>query len=203
MERLPNESAYIDDKMKVWEQYLLEYDLPDWDDIPDIGLDMDQVISLVDGYFDYLAPDIKGTSLATKAMINNYVQAGVMPPSVKKRYYRVHLVHLIIICLLKQSLSIPEIAQALPADLSEERLRSIYERFVALRRSSAKYFCAEVKNAVAALRGEERPNGYLEIDDVDDLIITSAIVGGYSVLLAQKLTAETCDLYARETSDAR
>ena len=59
MERLPNESTYIDEKMKVWERYLLEYDLPAWEDIPDIGLYMDQVISLLDGYFDYLAPDIK------------------------------------------------------------------------------------------------------------------------------------------------
>lgn len=202
MERLPNESAYIDEKMKVWEQYLLEYDLPDWDDIPDIGLYMDQAISLLDGYFDYLAPDIKGTPLATKAMINNYVQAGVMPPSVKKRYYRVHLVHLIIICLLKQSLSIPEIAHALPADMPEERLHGIYDRFVSLRRSSAKYFCSEVKDAVAALRGEERLDGYPEIDNVDDLILVSAIVGGYSVLLAQKLTEETCSLYAGPASNA-
>ncbi|MBE6464985.1 MAG: DUF1836 domain-containing protein [Eggerthellaceae bacterium] len=201
MERLPNESTYIDEKMKVWERYLLEYDLPAWEDIPDIGLYMDQVISLLDGYFDYLAPDIKGTPLATKAMINNYVQAGVVPPSVKKRYYRVHLAHLIIICLLKQSLSIAEIAQALPADLPEDRLRSIYGRFSSLRRSSAKYFCAEVKKSVAALRGEERLDGYPEIDDMDDLILATSIIGGYGVLLAQKLTAEACELYSGSTSN--
>lgn len=184
--------------MKVWEQYLLKYDLPAWDDIPDIGLYMDQVISLLDDYFDYLAPDIKGMPLATKAMVNNYVQAGVMPPSIKKRYYRVHLAYLIIICLLKQSLSIAEIAHALPADLSEERLQRIYDRFVTLRRSSARYFCSEVKKSVAALRGEERLEGYPEIENADDLILSAAIIGGYSVLLAQRLTAEIGDLYAEE-----
>ena len=152
MERLPNESAVIDGKMLFWEQYLLEYDLPAWDDIPDIGLYMDQVISLLDEYFDYLAPDIKGMPLATKAMINNYVQAGIMPASIRKRYYRVHLVYLIIICMLKLSLSISEISRALSADMPEDKLHGVYDRFVTLRRSSAKYFCAEVKKSVAALR---------------------------------------------------
>ena len=195
MERLPNESAVIDGKMLFWEQYLLEYDLPAWDDIPDIGLYMDQVISLLDEYFDYLAPDIKGMPLATKAMINNYVQAGIMPASIRKRYYRVHLVYLIIICMLKQSLSISEISRALPADMPEDKLHGVYDRFVTLRRSSAKYFCAEVKKSVAALRGEERLEGYPEIDNADDLILTVSIAGGYSILLAQKLTAEINALY--------
>ena len=203
MERVPGETAIIDGKLKAWKRYLLEYDLPTWEEIPDIGLYMDQVISLLDTYFDYLAPDIKGNPFATKAMINNYVQAGVVPLSVKKRYYRTHLAYIIIVCLLKQSLSIGQISEALPVDLPEDELHRIYDRFVELRRQSAQYFCSEARELVAMLRGEDSKNDVLDIGNVDDLIIAVAIIGGYSVLLAQKLTDETCGLYGGGASDDR
>ena len=37
----------IAQKLRRWEKYLNDYRLPDWEDIPDIGLYMEQVIILL------------------------------------------------------------------------------------------------------------------------------------------------------------
>ena len=47
----------------------------------------------------------------------------VMPPPVKKRYSRVHLAYLVMICTLKQSLSISCIQRMLPEEHGEEAAR--------------------------------------------------------------------------------
>ena len=59
----------------------------------------------------------------TASIINNYVRMKVIPPPLKKKYSRVHLAYLVIICTLKQSLSISCIQRMLPQDQSEEAVR--------------------------------------------------------------------------------
>ena len=57
--------------------------LPRWDELPDISLYMDQVLSLINPHFQ----DTYGDSyLLTSTMVNNYVKLGVIPPPVKRRY---------------------------------------------------------------------------------------------------------------------
>ena len=48
------DKTLIAGKLRRWEKYLDEYKLPDWEDIPDIGLYMEQVIALLNYYLDYL-----------------------------------------------------------------------------------------------------------------------------------------------------
>ena len=78
-------------KLRRWEKYLEEFELPSWTDIPDIGLYMEQVIILLKEYLDYLPPEIKDEQIITAATINNYVRTKIMPEPVKKKYYREHL----------------------------------------------------------------------------------------------------------------
>ena len=107
-------------KLRRWETYLKDHHLPAWNEIPDFGLYMEQVIVLMNQYLDYLPPELKDSAGMTAATINNYVRKNIMPEPRKKRYYRVHLAYLIIICTLKQSLSISTITKLLPANVSEE-----------------------------------------------------------------------------------
>ncbi|MBE7009796.1 MAG: DUF1836 domain-containing protein, partial [Ruminococcaceae bacterium] len=79
--------------------------LPRWNELPDLELYMDQVLSLIERYLEGY-PGRKGL---TAAMVNNYVKLGVMPPPVKKRYTRLHLAYLLAICVLKASLPIDSI----------------------------------------------------------------------------------------------
>ena len=57
--------------------------LPLWQEIPDIPLYMDQVLSLIGQYLSGL-PGASAKEL-TSSMVNNYVKMGAVPAPVKKR----------------------------------------------------------------------------------------------------------------------
>lgn len=78
--------------------------LPRWEDLPDFGLYMDQLLALVNRYLGD-APG-KGDKPPTAAMVNNYVKMKVMPAPVKKKYSRTHIAHLIMICAMKSIIPI-------------------------------------------------------------------------------------------------
>ena len=82
-------------------QDILNMALPQWELLPDIGLYMDQVITLMDRTFSPALP--KGEM--TKSMVNNYVKVGMIPRPVGKKYDREHLALLMMICVFKQALS--------------------------------------------------------------------------------------------------
>lgn len=83
--------------------------LPRWDELPELDLYMDQVITLMNKYIGDFSSD-KDAQL-TPSMINNYVKHCIIPSPVKKKYGRVHLSRLLIICALKPVLPISDIAE--------------------------------------------------------------------------------------------
>lgn len=173
-------------KLRRWERYLDRFRLPAWEEIPDIGLYMEQVVTLLREYLDYLPPELKEEEAVTAAAINNYVRTRVMPGPQKKRYYRVHLAYLIVICTLKQGLSISLVQKLLPVGLPPEEVRRIYSRYAERHRVTAQYFTQQVY-AAAALFLDLEPESALTTDRVEDLIASAAMLGGFSRLLAEKL----------------
>lgn len=99
-------------------------DLPAWEMLPDIGLYMDQVITLMERTFSPALP--KGE--ITKSMVNNYVKVGLLPRPVGKKYDREHLAVLLMIGVLKQALSMESIAKML-ALLCQPGICEGYTRF--------------------------------------------------------------------------
>ena len=173
-------------KLRRWERYLDRFRLPAWEEIPDIGLYMEQVVTLLREYLDYLPPELKEEEAVTAAAINNYVRTRVMPGPQKKRYYRVHLAYLIMICTLKQGLSISLVQKLLPVGLPPEEVRRIYSRYAERHRVTAQYFTQQVY-AAAALFLDLEPESALTTDRVEELIASAAVLGGFSRLLAEKL----------------
>ena len=173
-------------KLRRWERYLNRFRLPAWEEIPDIGLYMEQVVTLLREYLDYLPPELKEEEAVTAAAINNYVRTRVMPGPQKKRYYRVHLAYLIVICTLKQGLSISLVQKLLPVGLPPEEVRRIYSRYAERHRVTAQYFTQQVR-AAAALFLDHEPESALTTDRVEELIASAAVLGGFSRLLAEKL----------------
>ena len=110
-------------KLRRWEKFLAAYRLPEWDAIPDFGLYMEQVVQLLKQYLDYLPPELRQTEPITAAAINNYVRTKLLPEPRKKRYYRIHIAYLIMICTLKQSLRLSMLSTLLPGDLAEEDVK--------------------------------------------------------------------------------
>ncbi|GKX67010.1 DUF1836 domain-containing protein [Inconstantimicrobium mannanitabidum] len=78
------------------------------DEIPDLDLYMDQVITLFENKLSHSKRN-ETDKLLTKTMINNYAKDKLLLPIVNKKYSRENIILLILIFNLKQSLSIADI----------------------------------------------------------------------------------------------
>ncbi|MEG0773973.1 DUF1836 domain-containing protein [Clostridium sp.] len=77
-------------------------------DIPHLHLYMDQVIQLFDNNLSHCKRN-SDDKLLTKTMINNYTKDKLLMPVKNKKYSREHIILMILIYNLKQSLSIGDI----------------------------------------------------------------------------------------------
>ena len=172
-------------KLHRWDNYIAGFHLPTWEELPDFELYMDQVISLVGRFLDLLPHGEESEPVITPSTSNNYVRMKIMPAPVKKKYTRIHLAYLIIICSLKQSLSISVVSRIIPMNIPDDTAKKIYNDFV-LRHRSISVLCAEqVKQSSSGVFDES------STDDlpVKNLIVESAIYSNLYKLLTEKLVA--------------
>ena len=166
-------------RLQDWLGGMEHFDLPEWNALPRLDLYMDQVIILLK---QYLSPLHRGEEdkAITASIINNYVRMKIMPAPVKKKYSRVHLACLIMICTLKQSLSISCIQRILPSDHSEESVRQLYDDFVLQYRTVQKAFIHQTQSGELSL-----------VTDGSASILTScAIISNLSTGLSEFLLRE-------------
>lgn len=78
-------------------------------DIPNIDLYMDQVTTFMDKNLRRTARYPDADKVMTKTMINNYAKNDLLPPPVKKKYSREHVLVLMFIYYYKGILSISDI----------------------------------------------------------------------------------------------
>lgn len=79
------------------------------EDIPNIDLYMDQVTTFMDSKLKSSVRNPGEDKILTKTMINNYAKNDLLPPPVKKKYSREHVIMLIFIYYYKGILSINDI----------------------------------------------------------------------------------------------
>ena len=173
-------------KLRRWEKFLAACRLPEWDAIPDFGLYMEQVVQLLKQYLDYLPPELKQAEPITAAAINNYVRTKLLPEPRKKRYYRIHIAYLIMICTLKQSLRLSMLPTLLPGDLAEADVKKAYAAFALRHQQCAKYFLEQVRLTAAAMFDREVTTE-LNVRDTPEMIVSAAILSGFTNLFAEKL----------------
>ncbi len=171
--------ALITHKLLRWENYLGQYRLPAWSEIPNIGLYMDQVIALLSDYLDFLSAD----QPLTAATINNYVRLRVMPAPLKRRYHRVHIAYLLVIFTLKHSCSISGVRRLIPYDLEEDDLIVFYEAYRDKLRDVGEFFTQQTRVAAQDLLSSEEDDDGL----VSGFIIQSLLMSGFSQILAERL----------------
>ena len=73
----------MDKKFEEWAKQVSTLHLPRWEELPDMDLYRDQVITLIERYLSFLANDDE--KIITTSMINNYVKWKMMPAP--NRYY--------------------------------------------------------------------------------------------------------------------
>ena len=109
----------------------------EWEQIPDLGLYMDQVVTFITRMYEPLyGEDIHG--YLSPSMINNYVKSKLIPRPTGKKYSREQIALLTMIVALKQTSSMEDIRRMLALKESEtvERLyASFSQRFTDVIRS--------------------------------------------------------------------
>lgn len=186
-------------KLRRWDKFITDYHLPEWDSIPNFGLYMDQVIVLLEQYLSFI-PSPVGTKehFVTSSTINNYVRLKIMPAPAKRKYHRVHIAYLIMILTMKQSLSISDVQKVIPPNSSEEEVRAVYENYSEKFRRLALFFNQQVQSGAEGIHASEQSSD----NAVELLVIESALIAGFSKILAEKLIrlcgADTEDVLAAE-----
>ena len=110
------------------DEEIKKFHLPRWNEIPEIDLYIDQVVSLLQNYLsNYIKSDNgKDNNVITKTMINNYVKNGVVKAPVNKKYSKEHIAY-----------SIDEISKLIKLAIKTSPVDIAYNRF-----------CSELEKAI-------------------------------------------------------
>ena len=100
----------IKKSLENWLNELNNFSFKNYEELPDIDLYMDQVVTFLDKQL-YIFQNNTLDKQITSSMINNYVKGEVLPSPISKKYNREHLALIEEICTLKQVLSIADVKQ--------------------------------------------------------------------------------------------
>ncbi len=115
------------------------------DSIPNIDLYMDQITTFMDTQLTK-SKRYEDDKILTKTMINNYAKNNLLPPPVKKKYSKEHVLTLIFIYYFKNLLSINDI---------QNILHPLTEKYFA---ADAEYNLTDIYEEVFSLESEEVKN---------------------------------------------
>ena len=111
-----------------------QFNIPRWEELPNVDLYLDQVVTLINNSLSpFMSSNInnekKGNQILTKTMINNYVKNKLIEAPIKKKYSKLQLAKLLIICILKQVYSMMEINNLINIELKKIKMEIAYNRF--------------------------------------------------------------------------
>lgn len=172
-------------QIPTMEKLLSDHKLPRWEEISDIGLYMDQVILLMNEYLSIYSFNDSEAKIITPSIINNYVKMGIIPPPEKKKYSRIHLAYLIMVCSLKQSLSIATIKKIIPCDMPIEKAQKAYNCFLENEYAVFNSLLDELSSSLSPLIDEESDN-----EEFYGLIMQSALSSSAFKMLTEKMTLQ-------------
>ena len=144
-----------------------------WEELPDLALYMDQVIS----YMPRQLINFKEDDLLTSAMVNNYIKDGLVPRADGKRYGPVHLGYLTAVCAMKKVLSVKDMRAMLDSVPDGKEPNSIYN-----------YFCRALDTALS----EAAAN--LNVDTPEDELPNLALSLGLRSYANQLACARVLDI---------
>lgn len=142
------------------------------DDIPDIPLYMDQVLSFMDEQL-VSYKRFEDDKILTKTMINNYTKNNLIPPPEKKKYSKNHMILLIFIYYFKNFLSISDIqkifgpvAERFFEGSSEINIEDIYQYVFDMEYNSMENLMKEVIEKFKLAKDAFPETGNREDDEV-------------------------------------
>lgn len=179
------------------------------DDIPNIDLHMDQLTTFMDERLKRSTRHPDTDKILTKTMINNYAKNDLLPPPIRKKYSKDHIILLIFIYYLKNILSINDI-QTLLEPLKERfhvsddelNLGSIYERAFALQEEELEPVIEDLKKKYERSLETFDDAGLSEEEEKRMQMFSFIILLSYDVyvkkLLIEKIIDNTMDKESKD-----
>lgn len=176
-------------------------------DIPDIGLYMDQVTTFMGAHLKNTTRNPESDKILTKTMINNYAKNKLLPPPVKKKYTKDHVLLLIFIYYYKGILSISDIQRLLEpitdrffASGEALDLSGVYEEVFGLERKQKDVLKADVeeKFRIARETFEDAPEDTREFLKIFSFVCMLGFDVYVKKLLIEKLLDGFADSGERE-----
>lgn len=132
-------------------------------DIPSIDLYLDQIINLVNEK-NSEGSEFFADRVLTKTMINNYSKDGLVMPIKGKKYSKEHIIQMLLVYSLKNTLSINAIGRALQGVYAEgfdgKRLGAGYDRYIEQKEANR-------QRSLDVVEGIIRDGGF-DIENDDD-----------------------------------
>lgn len=152
---------------------LISIDLIDSGQIPDIDLYIDQVTTFIDDRLKQFNRN-EDDKVLTKTMINNYTKEKLLPPPIKKKYTKSHILSLIMIYHLKSVLSITDINKIL-SNIPENDTKNIYDIFTKMQQKENLEFINLIDTQLNNISNENSDEKYGYITIILNLIIQANI----------------------------
>ena len=152
-----------------------EFSLPRYNDIPNVGLYLEQVVKYISEYLEPL-----GSFSLTSSMVSNYVKKGLVENPVKKQYNREQIAYLFFIAVAKNVLSMEDIR------LLFEMQRKTYSP-----KKAYDYFCTEFENVLDYVFGikEKLDTVGNDNNDTKTMLRNTIIAVAYKIYLEKYLAA--------------
>ncbi len=146
---------------------IAEFRLPRYEQLPNMGLYLDQVTRYINALIQPL-----GLGEITSSMVSNYVKKGLIAPPVKKQYSAEQIAYLIFVSFGKSILSIESISQLFAMQ------KATYDGVTAYD-----YFCCELESILGYVSGMKEDIEVIGQTDSDEKeMLRSAIIAISHVL---------------------
>ena len=146
--------------------------LPRYNDLPSVGLYLDQTVQFVNGYFRSFC----GVEL-TPSMVSNYVKKGVVDHPIRKKYTRDQIASLMYIAVSKTVLSMENIDALFKMQRAHCSAGAAYD-----------YFCDEMENCLPFVFGCTREIRDLAVDAADEKLLQRSTI----LAAANKMYLDCC-----------
>lgn len=145
-------------------QEMQQYCLPRYQELPQIDIYLDQLITVLHQVLRPLFDDDTERCI-TPSMINNYAKQGVIPRPLKKKYNRDHIAYLIFIAVTKQVMAIDDIRQLIQIQTATYSLETAYN-----------YLCTEFEHALTAVfHGDTTPEDTASVQTQQTKLVRTAV----------------------------
>lgn len=176
----------IYEEFNKWSETITNYKFPRWNELPDIGYYMDQVIELMEKQLSVFSSEDSG-KLISPSIVNNYVKLKIIPPPVKKRYNREHIALLLIICVLKSVIPIASIKDIIDIQIKDNSLENVYNHFCDEQETASNKTIESLNNHISTLLKTENKFE----DNLGLLALKMGVVSNSNKIFSDKIISLT------------